>query len=444
MSTSPRFAPLHRRLCLRAAALAALSALSSPLLAAELLSGFGADGVYGEVALSPNDDQSSSLLNLPFSVNFFGQVYDSFYVNNNGNITFRNPVGTYTPDAFPVSNQPMIAPWWADVDTSPTSDSSDGGDNGGTGELPLTAAVVTPSTPYAGPNNVYVGSPNAQTLVVTWDQVGYFSAHTDKTNSFQLVLRDRSDTGAGNFDIDFRYQSLQWTTGDASGGDGGLGGVPAQAGFDAGDGVNYLMLPGSRTDAVLDLVNTSNVGGDTPGLWTFAVRNGTLPGNDPSNPLMPVVVDGDYQFDFNVQANTQYFIDPLVAVGYDYTLDSSDPNQSFATLVISSDVGDGQYALFLWDGSAFVDAGVTLSAGQSYSFASGVTRFSIRGIETSAALDPADTSAFVTGLTFSQSGLVSVTQSPLTVDVPAVPEPGSWALMLAGAAAIGLRRRTAR
>ena len=69
----------------------------------------------------------------------------------------------------------------------------------------------------------------------------------------------------------FRYADglIQWTTGDASGGSGGLGGTPAQGGFNAGDGTRFLSIPGSRTSAIVNIATTSNVG--IPGLWIFRV-----------------------------------------------------------------------------------------------------------------------------------------------------------------------------
>jgi hypothetical protein len=57
-----------------------------------------------------------------------------------------------------------------------------------------------------------------QAFGVNWIDVGYFSSRTDKLNQFQLVLIDRSDTGAGNFDIEFNYGNILWETGEASGG----------------------------------------------------------------------------------------------------------------------------------------------------------------------------------------------------------------------------------
>jgi hypothetical protein len=48
---------------------------------------------------------------------------------------------------------------------------------------------------------------------------------------FQLVLIERSDTGAGNFDFEFNYDQIQWEARNASGGVNGLGGSSARAGF---------------------------------------------------------------------------------------------------------------------------------------------------------------------------------------------------------------------
>ena len=71
---------------------------------------------------------------------------------------------------------------------------------------------------------------------MNWVNVGYYAAHADKLNSFQLLLVDRSDQGAGSFDIVFNYGQIQRETGDASGGSAGLGGTPARVGFSSGTG----------------------------------------------------------------------------------------------------------------------------------------------------------------------------------------------------------------
>jgi hypothetical protein len=65
-------------------------------------------------------------------------------------------------------------------------------------------------------------------LVVTWHNVGYYNTHDDRKMDFQLILRNALDCGSGDFDVEFRYNRCEWTTGDASGGSGGFGGTPAQ------------------------------------------------------------------------------------------------------------------------------------------------------------------------------------------------------------------------
>jgi len=67
-------------------------------------------------------------------------------------------------------------------------------------------------------------------------------------------------------------ERIQWTTGDLSGGSRGLGGTEALAGVNAGDGVNFVTIPGSLTSEIINIEETSNV--DKPGRWMFQVNRG--------------------------------------------------------------------------------------------------------------------------------------------------------------------------
>ena len=307
------------------------------------------------------------------------------------------------------TNQPMLAPYWADVDT-------------GSGPLP------------GGGNQVWVMSPNENTLVVTWDRVGYFSENTSKVNTFQLALY-KTDSN-GSFDAEFRYQQLQWTTGDASDGFAGLGGVRAQAGWDAGDGRNWQVLDGSLTDDVLNLVNTTNVLGGEKGLFRFSFNAGQLPGSTASNPILPVFdpdeVEAGWDFTFNVTAVDQMiFIDPDVATGYTYTIET--PDQFFTSVLLPEGLGDGLYTIEVWDGTQYVTEVLNAEGGTVYSFGSAVTLFRVTGIEPEANLDPTDPYAFVTGLTFASTGTTSMSQIPIITSITApVPEPETLALVVAG------------
>ncbi len=246
---------------------AVLVGASTDAEAIPLLNGFGGPTGYGtpDHCVHPNDDGSYAgpggsggavAINLrpafPGGLGFFGSTYNTFFLNTNGNITFRAGLGTYTPAAFPIANQPMIAPWWADVDTRG-------------GGQPSNNSIC------------YHIEPNR--IVVTWHNVGYFNAHNDRLNDFQMVLSTSGTcTTGGDFDVEFRYNRCEWTTGDASMGSGGLGGTPAQVGFDAGDRTNFVALRESRTAAILNVCRTSNVMGGAPGLYRFQIRGGVVGG----------------------------------------------------------------------------------------------------------------------------------------------------------------------
>ena len=214
--------------------------------------------------LPANDDGSSARVDLPFPINFFGTSYNSLFVNNNGNVTFDSALSTFTPFGLSGAQRVIIAPFFADVDT-----------RGGVSDLVHYGAISAGSTDVNG----------HAAFCVNWVNVGYYSGHTDKLNSFQLVLIDRSDTGEGNFDIEFNYDKVQWETGDASSGRNGLGGNPVRIGYSNGHDASFE-LPGSGVSgAFLDSnANTGLVHNNVnalfqPGRYVFPVRNGAAIGH---------------------------------------------------------------------------------------------------------------------------------------------------------------------
>lgn len=211
--------------------------------------------------LAGNDDGSTGLVSLNIDgaggINLFGTTATQLYVNNNGNVTFTNPLGTFTPSAFSTFGSPIIAPFFADVDTRVGNIVNFG-------------------------NSTYNGR---DAFIVNWPLVGYFSEQTNKLNTFQLILTDRSDTGAGNFDIEFNYDQIQWETGGASGGSNGLGGISAAVGYTNGSTTSF-QLPGSLVNgALIDGGPNSLVGhslnSDVLGRYDFQVRNGEVIGAVP-------------------------------------------------------------------------------------------------------------------------------------------------------------------
>lgn len=167
-------------------------------------------------AVIPQDDGPSSEYELPFAFNLYGTIYNSIWVNNNGNVSFGEAYGTFSPDGFPNPDFVMVAPFWADVMTSETLD--------------------------MGQVLICFNDENTR-CVITWDSVGYFLNHNDKRNSFQLIITNGLDPliGVGN-NVAFVYQDMSWTTGDASNGVDGFGGYPAVVGGNLGDGSSYIQI----------------------------------------------------------------------------------------------------------------------------------------------------------------------------------------------------------
>lgn len=232
---------------------------------------------FNQNALPANDDGATSLVNIGFTVNFFGHKYSQLYVNNNGNVTFDAPQATYTPYSLSSTQRVIIAPFFGDVDTrGPNSD------------------IVR----YGYGTGMVDGHP---AFGVNWINVGYYAAHSDRLNSFQLVIIDRSDLGPGRFVFEFNYDKIQWETGDASGGSGGLGGYSARAGFSngTGDPGTFYELTGSGShgaflDSGSNALVSHRLNSNTSGRYVFSVLSDdpkVTPPWDTSHPVHGDPVD---------------------------------------------------------------------------------------------------------------------------------------------------------
>lgn len=181
-------------------------------------------------ALPAADDASSAATPLGFTISFLGGDYASAFVNNNGSVTLDQAFpAAFTPFSLLATGRVIMAPFFADADTRGSGTVSYG------------------QTTYNG----------HAALCALWSDIGYYAAHSDKRNTFQALIVDRSDVAAGDFDLYFNYDQVQWETGDASGGNLGLGGNSARAGYANGEATAYE-LPGSAESG--DFLDTSPPG----------------------------------------------------------------------------------------------------------------------------------------------------------------------------------------
>uniref|UniRef100_A0A8C4U8H0 Sushi, nidogen and EGF like domains 1 n=1 Tax=Falco tinnunculus TaxID=100819 RepID=A0A8C4U8H0_FALTI len=217
----------------------------------------------GDAATRKQDDGGSELRPLSVPFPFFGAGHTGLYVNNNGIISFLKEVSQFTPVAFPISkDRRVVAAFWADVD------------NRRAGDVYYRESTEQPILERASRDIAqyfpeFPGFSAQWVFIATWYRVTFFGGSSfSPVNTFQIVL---ITDGKLSFTI-FNYESITWTTGmhASSGGDfAGLGGIAAQAGFNAGDGKRYFNIPGSRTDDIADVEMTTNVG--IPGRWVFRI-----------------------------------------------------------------------------------------------------------------------------------------------------------------------------
>ncbi|XP_006893554.1 PREDICTED: sushi, nidogen and EGF-like domain-containing protein 1 [Elephantulus edwardii] len=222
---------------------------------------FGAE--HGDAVTPKQDDGGSGLRPLSAPFPFFGAQHSGLYVNNNGIISFLREVSQFTPVAFPIAkDRCVVAAFWADVDNRRAGDV-------------FYRETTDPTMLRRATGDVRRYFPELPdfsatwAFIATWHRVTFFGGSSSSpVNTFQIVL---ITDGKFSFTI-FNYESITWTTGThaSSGGDTvGLGGIAAQAGFNAGDGQRYFSIPGSRTVDMAEVETTTNVG--VPGRWAFRI-----------------------------------------------------------------------------------------------------------------------------------------------------------------------------
>ena len=314
----------------------------------------------------------------------------------------NSPANTVFPDQFSSSipyNSNLTAPWTLTVA------------NGGSSTTVTTPSIVGVNPiPFASSVTISGSSTNP---TFNWQYP------TGSVNGVIINIYDKDQPLGGGFNTVYKT-TLTGTTNSFT--------VPTQlaGGLTLQQGTPYSIdIYGvSLRNPLLSISNANSAA------WSEAFFDFTpLPAGSPLVNLPLVTTSGAYQYDMSVTSGQEVFIDPSVAVGYAYQIGAGNPD--FASVQLPS-IQTDDFDLSYLVGGLWLTAMV--APGGTFDFPTGgVTRFDVTGIDPSLMLNPNDTTAFVTGLTFTADGTFTGTQTPLTENVP---EPST--MVIFGSALVGL------
>ena len=151
-----------------------------------------------------NVDFSTGAILMGFDFNLYGIVFDRFYLNSKGSVSFDDYTIDWTPEEFPVTTDEVaqIAGFWADAD-------------------------------YRLSGDIYYKITQEE-VFINFIDVGYYSQGPDLYNSYQIVITSENSTylpdGANT---QMCYLDMNWAHGDVGGSNGCCGDTPATVGIDA-------------------------------------------------------------------------------------------------------------------------------------------------------------------------------------------------------------------
>uniref|UniRef100_A0A8C9T7P5 NIDO domain-containing protein n=1 Tax=Scleropages formosus TaxID=113540 RepID=A0A8C9T7P5_SCLFO len=131
----------------------------------------------GDSLIPPVNDGNSSVILLTETLQFFGTEYNKLYVNNNGFLTFDQPVSSSYPSMFR-SGYDIIAPLWSNWNNAKSGVISYRQVTSG-GDLQQATSDINQYFPQLNFTATWV-------FIATWDNVAFYNMDTE--TSFQVVL----------------------------------------------------------------------------------------------------------------------------------------------------------------------------------------------------------------------------------------------------------------
>ncbi|CAF1364989.1 unnamed protein product, partial [Adineta ricciae] len=212
------------------------------------------------VQLPKEDDTHSEQIILSPEIPFITTKYESIYINTNGFLSFLLPIAYFFPQITltSYSGYAIIAPLWADIDTSIKGGSITYKYTKEEHLLEKAKKLVQEGFPRAThfqPNSI---------LICTWKDVHSHLNKDDKKNTFQVAI---VSDGTQTYSI-FMYAKLEFISAYSP---TKLGREDryAEAGFTDGTSQQTIVLPGSSGETAANLARDSNIG--KPGVWVYLI-----------------------------------------------------------------------------------------------------------------------------------------------------------------------------
>ncbi|CAG9113923.1 unnamed protein product [Plutella xylostella] len=208
-----------------------------------------------DLELPRGAEVASPEIALKVPIRFYGETYETLFVNNFGVVSFRADIQQFLNSEFPLP-YPSVAAFYTNIDTSIVGNVYYRETNDPHIILKAEESIQTNFHEYFDfhPTSVFIA---------TWIDVTY-SGNQDKKNSFQLAL---ISNGTESFvELLYPEREIQWIQKEPL--PGALPDAKAQAGFVAEDGRVYT-LRGSGTHQVRNIMSWSNV--HEPGKYVFRV-----------------------------------------------------------------------------------------------------------------------------------------------------------------------------
>lgn len=265
------------------------------------------DDQYYTAGAGINVDFSTPPIQMGFDFNLYGILFDSFYLNSKGSVSFDGYTIDWTPEEFPVTTDEVaqIAGFWADSD-------------------------------YRLSGDIYYKVTQDE-VFINFIDVGYYNMGEDLYNSYQIVITsENSGYLPDGANTQMCYLDMNWAHGDVGGTNGCCGDSPATVGIDAAPDFGPFLQFG-RFNTLDDTYNgPQGTGPDADdGVHWLDYRSFVMDSSEDSENLAPFPTA-------NVGCDTLYM---CLGNTYDLNLSFLGPEPGQDITVTSTDVTGWDYVI---------------------------------------------------------------------------------------------------